>query len=153
MTTTTITADPLGRTARRPNGRPNGRPRTDRSDPAPAFAGRQLKDRRLQLGLSQEKLGHRLGVSFQQIQKYENGSNQLRVSLLAELCKALDVPVSHFFQQPEEEPAASPAAPSGTDARDGEILELVRAYRRIGDGPQRRAVRNLVRAMAGPVSE
>ncbi len=117
--------------------------------PAPAFAGRQLKARRLQLGLSQQTLGERLGVSFQQIQKYENGSNQLRVSQMAKLCKVLDVPVAFFFDQPEEEPAAPPA----TDARDGEVLELVRAYGRIADGPQRRAVRNLVRAMAGPVSE
>ncbi len=60
--------------------------------------GERLRQRRLQVGISQGALAHKAGVNFQQIQKYENGHNRISASRLWDITKALDVPVSYFFE-------------------------------------------------------
>jgi transcriptional regulator with XRE-family HTH domain len=103
--------------------------------------GKRVRLRRTMLGMSQEKLGAAVGLTFQQIQKYERGANRIGASRLYEFSEILDVPISFFFDdtpQPAaaglDEPAKTPndiltAVPTKTgSAGEREILELVRAY-------------------------
>ena len=103
--------------------------------------GKRLRLRRTMLGMSQQKLGAAVGLTFQQIQKYERGANRIGASRLYEFSEILDVPISFFFDdapQPDAgdqgEPAQIPndiltAVPAETaTAGKREILELVRAY-------------------------
>jgi len=111
------------------------------------------------MGMSQERLAEALGLTFQQVQKYERGANRVGASRLHELSRILDVPVSYFFEEMAAAPARPPAA-TGSLAQEQapyqhdpmtkrETLELVRAYYRITDDKLRRRVFELVKAMAG----
>jgi transcriptional regulator with XRE-family HTH domain len=110
------------------------------------------------LGMSQEKLGEHLGLTFQQIQKYEKGINRIGASRLFDLARVLGVPVQFFY---EELPASGDAA-SGFAERPAESyaveflgsregLELNKAFARITDPRVRRSIVELVRAYAGDV--
>jgi transcriptional regulator with XRE-family HTH domain len=70
-----------------------------RSHPVDVHVGARMRQRRTLLGMSQEKLGNAVGLTFQQIQKYERGSNRIGSSRLFEFAKVLDVPVSYFFDE------------------------------------------------------
>src|SRR5471032_1999010 len=70
-----------------------------RSHPVDVHVGARMRQRRTLLGMSQEKLGTAVGLTFQQIQKYERGSNRIGSSRLFEFSKVLDVPVSYFFDE------------------------------------------------------
>ena len=108
------------------------------------------------LGISQEKLGHKLGITFQQIQKYEKGTNRIGASRLNAMAEALDVPVSYFF--PDN--AAAEAAGLQEEGvafmmefmSSGEGLDLGRAFSRIRNPKIRRKVIELVRALASDSS-
>jgi len=63
------------------------------------YIGARMRDRRIALGLTQEDLGQKLGVSFQQVQKYENGSNRVSAARLFEICEALDVSLASMFER------------------------------------------------------
>ena len=136
--------------------------------------GRRLRLRRTLMGLSQEKLGEAMGLSFQQVQKYERGTNRIGASRLFELSKILSVPVTYFYdgltgmknnasgdwQYGQESASTDHAAseqPMGDDdqsAYDGrrvikrEILELARAFDRIEDDKLRKRILNLTRSLA-----
>jgi transcriptional regulator with XRE-family HTH domain len=108
------------------------------------------------LGMSQEKLGEHLGLTFQQIQKYEKGINRIGASRLFDLSQVLGVPVQFFY----EELAVSGAAGGGFAERPAESyaveflgsregLELNKAFARITDPRVRRSIVDLVRAFAG----
>jgi transcriptional regulator with XRE-family HTH domain len=137
--------------------------------------GRRLRQRRALLGLSQDKLGRAVGLTFQQIQKYERGSNRIGASRLLQLSRALAVPIAYFFEdapgQTDKAPRASrgktdgkiKAGPKGlakdvaaeeAAARDPfsrrETLELVRAYYAISNPYVRKRILDLVRALAKP---
>jgi transcriptional regulator with XRE-family HTH domain len=104
--------------------------------------------------MSQERLGDALGLTFQQVQKYERGANRVGASRLFELAKALNVPVSYFFDDlpDEEEAAPAPAGAASMDEdpmRRRETVELVRAYYRITDDSARRKLYELMRSIAG----
>ena len=128
---------------------------TAKPDPVDIHVGSRVRLRRTLLGMSQEKLGEALGLTFQQVQKYEHGSNRIGSSRLYLLSKILDVPVSFFF---DDMPGASPGVRQG-DTEPGEehfdgdrmskreTLELVRAYYRIADPDVRRRVFDLVKAI------
>src|SRR5919199_2768042 len=90
-----------------------GHPKTDAPDPVDVQVGARLRLRRKMLGLSQEKLGEMIGLTFQQVQKYERGANRIGASRLYELSRILDVPVSFFFDDtdPVRAPAVSFAEP------------------------------------------
>jgi transcriptional regulator with XRE-family HTH domain len=125
---------------------------TKRPNPTDVYVGSRVRMRRKILGLSQEKLGEKLGITFQQIQKYEKGTNRVGASRLQAMADALDVPVSYFF------PDAASAAPGGMKEESAvfmmdflstsEGLELSRAFTRIRDAKVRRKVVELVRALA-----
>jgi transcriptional regulator with XRE-family HTH domain len=123
-----------------------------RPNPTDIYVGSRIRMRRKILGLSQEKLGEKLGITFQQIQKYEKGTNRVGASRLQAMSGALDVPVSYFFPDAE-------AGQSGGMQEEGaafmmdfmstsEGLELSRAFTKIRNPKLRRKVLELVRAMA-----
>ena len=129
-----------------------------RSNPIDGHVGSRVRQRRMLLGMSQEMLGKAVGLTFQQIQKYERGINRIGASRLFTLSKVLNVPIAFFF---EDMPRA--LATAGAKARgfaDGsvrfeadpmanrETADLVRAYYRIDDPKQRRRVLELLRSMA-----
>jgi len=107
------------------------------------------------LGFSQEKLGEAIGLTFQQVQKYERGANRIGASRLHELSRVLDVPVSFFFDDtdPVRAPAmggfTEPLAPAfETDPlRKQETTELVRTYLSIEDATVRRRLLDLAKAL------
>lgn len=83
--------------------------------PVDVHVGNRIRLRRTLLGLSQEKLGEALGLTFQQIQKYERGANRVGASRLYDLARVLDVPIGFFFddmQEAAQKPAAAPLAPA-----------------------------------------
>lgn len=109
--------------------------------------------RRKMLGLSQEKLGERLGITFQQIQKYEKGTNRVGASRLQALATALEVPVSYFFPDTTAAPGGSGMQEEGASfmmdfLSTTEGLELSRAFLRIRSTKVRRKIVELVRSLA-----
>ncbi len=109
--------------------------------------------------MSQEKLGEAIGLTFQQVQKYERGANRIGASRLFDLSRVLDVPVSFFFDDMSDEVSQqSPRLISGLAEEPEpfeadpmtkrETLELVRAYYRITDPQVRRRVFDLAKALA-----
>jgi transcriptional regulator with XRE-family HTH domain len=124
--------------------------------------GSRLRLRRMLLGMSQQKLARTIGLSFQQVQKYECGNNRIGAGRLYDLSRVLDVPVSFFYEDiipaPLEPPKsakadayandAAVAVHSGAPIMNRETLELVRAYLRITDPQLRRRVFELAKAIA-----
>ena len=107
------------------------------------------------LGLSQERLGETIGLTFQQIQKYERSANRIAASRLHELSRVLDVPMSFFFD--DTDPVRAPAmgvTKSQSEASEVDLLgkpeasELVRAYLAIEDTAVRQRFRGLVKVLA-----
>ncbi len=127
----------------------------DKPNPIDVQVGSRVRLRRNMLGLSQEKLGEAIGISFQQLQKYERGANRIAVSRLHMLSRVLDVPVTFFFD--DMDPVRAPAIPSGfaeppveaDSLRKREMTELVDAYYVIEDAAVRRRLLELARALAG----
>lgn len=133
--------------------------RESRPSPIDVHVGSRIRLRRTLLGMSQERLGDQLGLTFQQIQKYERGVNRVGASRLYDLARVLDVPISFFFDDlpdgllgsgQRRNPAfADSQDPFGDDAMTRrETLELVRAYYRITDPTQRKRVFELIKSMA-----
>lgn len=104
------------------------------------------------LGLSQAQLAKGLGVTFQQIQKYENGGSQLTPERLVALSRTLGVPVSFFFEGLPEMPAmrssSGEALPASSGGMDAQVLALVRNFGRITDDARRRSFLHLVQSIA-----
>ena len=123
-----------------------------------AHVGSRVRLRRTLLGMSQEKLGQAVSLTFQQIQKYERGTNRIGSSRLYQFSQVLDVPVSFFFDDmPAEVAGRAPGLGEGPaevfeteKLARRETLELVRAYYRIPDPAVRKRVFELVKAVAGP---
>jgi transcriptional regulator with XRE-family HTH domain len=135
-------------------------------NPIDVHVGKRLRLRRTLLGMSQERLGESLGLTFQQVQKYERGANRIGSSRLFELGQILDVPVSFFF---DDMPGTAGVGSQGGaamgaglaeegatfehDLDDGlsldkrETLELIRAYYRIGDPAVRKRLFELTKAL------
>jgi transcriptional regulator with XRE-family HTH domain len=142
--------------ARSQSPRRRGRPKTETPNPIDVRVGARLRLRRNMLGLSQEKLGEAIGLTFQQVQKYERGANRIGASRLHELSRVLDVPVTFFFD--DTDPVRAPAMGGFAEPtvetvetdplRKPETNELVRAYFSIEDGAVRRRLLDLTKALA-----
>jgi transcriptional regulator with XRE-family HTH domain len=109
--------------------------------------------------MSQEKLGDALGLTFQQVQKYERGANRIGSSRLFQLSKILDVPVSFFFDDMETASSARGMSDANAEPFEAEqlarreTLELVRAYYRITEPTVRKRIFELVKAVASNKAE
>lgn len=106
--------------------------------PVDVHVGKRIRHRRWLVGMTQQQLAERVGIKFQQIQKYETGANRVSASRLWDIADALDVPVSFFFEgldSAHEPPAGSvPADLLG----DKEALDLIRSYYAIPENQRRR---------------
>ena len=133
-------------------------------NPVDVHVGARVRKRRTLLGMSQEKLGDAIGLTFQQVQKYERGVNRIGSSRLFDLGRVLDVPVAYFFDEmPDEVAARSPAQRSGNSTADfghardpmarRETLELVRAYYQIDQVSVRRSLLELTKALSAGIQE
>jgi transcriptional regulator with XRE-family HTH domain len=125
-------------------------------NPIDKYVGSRVRMRRLMLGLSQEKLGDKLGITFQQVQKYEKGTNRVSASRLQAICQILQVPVSFFFEGAPEiagRVRKGGEAPSPEYVSDfvgsSEGLKLVKAFMQIGNAGLRRSLVRLVEEIAG----
>jgi transcriptional regulator with XRE-family HTH domain len=132
--------------------------------PIDVHVGSRIRLRRTLLGMSQERLGEALGLTFQQVQKYERGVNRVGASRLFDLSRVLDVPISFFFDDMPESLTNTHGGPNRraagfSETQDSfaddalnrrETLELVRAYYRITDPAVRKRVFDLIKSM-GPV--
>ena len=135
-----------------------------RPSPIDVHVGTRIRLRRTLLGMSQERLGDQLGLTFQQVQKYERGVNRVGASRLFDLARVLDVAISFFFDDMPDSVAGPLSAsarrmhglaevqdPFGDDTMSRrETLELVRAYYRIADPTVRKRVFDLIRTMGPP---
>ncbi len=127
-------------------------------NPVDRHVGSRVRMRRVLVGLSQEKLGEALGVTFQQVQKYEKGTNRIGASRLQQMSRILGVPVEYFFEgapQTIERMALSGFEDNGSTAYVADFLatnegiQLNKAFVRISDPKLRRRVVELVTAIAG----
>ncbi|MDQ0346957.1 helix-turn-helix domain-containing protein [Ancylobacter vacuolatus] len=126
-------------------------------NPVDKYVGSRVRMRRMMVGMSQEKLGESLGITFQQIQKYEKGTNRIGASRLQNISQVLSVPVAFFFDGaptmtgdvPGFAEDASPAYVSDFLA-SSEGLALTRAFLKIADSKVRRRIVDLVEALAEP---
>ncbi len=136
--------------------------REHRPSPIDVHVGGRVRLRRTLMGMSQERLGEALGLTFQQVQKYERGVNRIGASRLFDLARVLDVPIGFFF---DDMPDGVGGTTSGltrrasagfADAQDSfeddtlhrrETLELVRAYYRIADPAVRKRVFDLIKSL------
>ncbi len=144
-------------------GMANSKPRfgrgTGKPHPVDVHVGARLKQRRRLLGITQTDLGDAIGVTFQQVQKYERGVNRIGASQLLALARVLDVSIDYFFEDmPPEVTAISPALKRRGKAKKlpmyapdlmvkRETLEFVRAYYKIEDTDVRKGVYQLTKAM------
>ena len=130
-------------------------------NPIDQHVGSRVRMRRVLLGMSQEKLGDSLGLTFQQVQKYEKGTNRIGASRLQEISKTLNVPPSFFF---DGSPNSASISESGFEEKStssyvvdflatAEGLVLNKAFVRIKDPKVRKKIVDLVVAMAGDVGE
>jgi transcriptional regulator with XRE-family HTH domain len=128
---------------------------TKAPNPVDKYVGSRVRMRRIMLGMSQEKLGEALGLTFQQVQKYEKGTNRVGASRLQQISEILQVPVSFLFE----------GGPSGASSAGGfsegsspayvsdflatsEGLALTRAFTRISDAKLRRSIVEMVEQIA-----
>jgi transcriptional regulator with XRE-family HTH domain len=126
-------------------------------NPIDKHVGSRVRMRRMMLSMSQEKLGDALGLTFQQVQKYEKGTNRIGASRLQQIAQILQVPVSFFFEGAPNLGAPSPdgmsEAPSPTYVSDflatSDGLALTKAFMRIHDAKLRRRIVDLVEHIAG----
>ena len=139
--------------------RRGGRPKIDTPSVVDVHVGARVRLRRTLLGMSQEKLGNAIGLTFQQVQKYERGANRIGASRLFDMARALEVPVQYFFDEMQLEPIVEGYKPiSGDEPVSAQVdqdpmpkretLELVRAYYRIPDPLLRRKLFELAKALA-----
>ena len=144
--------------------KPRSGQRTRRLSPIDLHVGIWVRQRRVLLGMTQTGLGDILGLSFQQVQKYERGTNRISASRLYDLSRVLDLSIEHFFEDiPAAVAASSPAAQKSGKAKKPpgyeldpmvkrETLELVRAYYKIEDAGIRQRLYQFTKAMGADAS-
>ncbi|HXI86307.1 MAG TPA: helix-turn-helix transcriptional regulator [Parvularculaceae bacterium] len=128
------------------------------ANPIDLYVGKRLRQRRRLLGYTQQRLAEEVNIRFQQIQKYESGANRISASRLWSLSKALEVPVSFFFEGLNgDHDVAETLRPNGANGHaktpadvfsSKETIDLVRAFYNLGEEPRRRLL-DLAKAMSG----
>lgn len=118
--------------------------------PVDVHVGKRIRYRRWMVGMTQQQLGDKIGIKFQQVQKYETGMNRVSASRLWDIANALNVPIAFFFEgakDGEVETAEASATPSADPMADREALELVRSYYAIPE-EQRKRLFELARVLS-----
>jgi transcriptional regulator with XRE-family HTH domain len=124
----------------------------DPINPIDKHVGGRFRMRRLMLNMSQTEIGDALGLTFQQMQKYEKGTNRISASRLQQLCRILDVPVTFFFEGAPRAPGLPELSEAGAEVpayvsdflATSEGVALIRAFTRIRNAKVRRAIVALV---------
>ena len=118
--------------------------------PVDVHVGARVRTRRLLIGMNQETLARALGLTFQQVQKYEGGANRISASRLSQIADVLGVPIAYFFS--DLEPGGGEPSPRELESRERlqrpETIELIRSYYAIGDSATRRQFLDMVKAVA-----
>ena len=128
-------------------------------DPIDVHVGSKVKARRLLMGLSQDSLAKLIGLTFQQVQKYERGKNRISVSRLIDIAKALKVPVSYFFTDDKLITGGYEVAGFADNKQDSfdigiehlskkDVIELIRAYNNISDNGLKKQLLEMAKTMA-----
>ena len=128
-------------------------------DPVDIHVGERLRARRMLLGISQEKLADAVGITFQQVQKYERGTNRISCSRLWQFCKVLEAEVPYFFEHLDKKSKTMASLGLADNDQQGfdheedpmtrkETLKLVREYYSIPDPKLRRDLLKMIRSMA-----
>ena len=125
------------------------------ANPVDAHVGNRMRLRRMLIGLSQEKMGEMLGLTFQQVQKYEKGVNRIGAGRLYQVAEILGVPISYFYEGFVGAESRNAAAGDDTATKpvmdflsSGEGLQLTLAFMRIKDQKVRKRVIDLVKSLA-----
>ncbi len=125
------------------------------ANPVDAHVGNRMRLRRMLVGLSQEKMGEMLGLTFQQVQKYEKGVNRIGAGRLYQIADILSVPVSYFYEGFVGMDDKATAANDDTATKpvmeflsSGEGLQLTLAFMKIKDGKVRKRVIDLIKSLA-----
>lgn len=127
-------------------------------NPIDVHVGSRVRLRRLLMGLSQDKLGEELGVTFQQVQKYERGANRIGASRLFQMARVLDVPVGFFFDGMEQKAVEGFAEGDQTPLVNNFInspegVALAASFSKIKDPKVRRRVLDLVKSLSDEAAE
>lgn len=121
-------------------------------DPIDVYVGSRIRLRRNLLGVSQERLGEQLGITFQQVQKYEKGTNRVGASRLQAIAETLDAPVSFFFENVADDHLVESFAESSVNplltASSDEGVQLIRAFTNIKDPKVRRQIIDLTKTLS-----
>jgi transcriptional regulator with XRE-family HTH domain len=124
-------------------------------NPTDKHVGARVRARRLTLGMSQTKLADAIGLTFQQVQKYEKGTNRMGASRLTQIAHVLQVPVSYFFEggprvslPPKGKTTAPPTAYVSEFVSSSDGLVLIKTFMQIKDAKLRRRIVNLVERIA-----
>lgn len=133
----------------------------DGPDPVDRYVGSRVRARRVGIRLSQTKLGEAIGVTFQQVQKYENGTNRIGASNLFKIAKTLGVEVAYFFEGVQEiadsMAAEASDAPLGAAKEDPmtsrDAIELMHNYHRVKDANVRKRLAQFVKTLAHSAEE
>jgi len=119
-------------------------------DPVDVHVGNRIRARRLFLGMNQESLANALGLTFQQVQKYEGGANRVSASRLSQIAEVLGVAISYFFN--DIDMAGGHPDQSELEARERmqrpDVIELIRSYYAIGDARIRQQFLDMVKTVA-----
>ena len=133
---------------------------TKAPNPVDKYVGSRVRMRRIMLGMSQEKLGEALGLTFQQVQKYEKGVNRIGAGRLFEVSRILGVPIDYFYEGANGQFGGTPAHRSTETSppvmefvSSGEGLQLSLAFMRIKDLKVRKRVLDLVKSLADETSK
>ena len=130
------------------------------ANPIDVQVGNRVRIRRMLIGMSQERLGDLLGLTFQQVQKYEKGANRIGAGRLFEVARILNVPIDFFYEGVENRLAGQPgmaepesAPPVMAFVSSGEGLQLSLAFMKIKDPKVRKRVLDLVKSLAEEESQ
>jgi transcriptional regulator with XRE-family HTH domain len=155
-----MTKDKAAKAPRKPRKASIARTGSDNPNPVDIHVGSRLRMRRSMMGMSQESLADSVGLTFQQVQKYERGSNRVSASRLYQFSKILDVPVAYFFDRYGEGDKKSGILSYGMADNDQEQIlsddilmerethEILRVYYSIKDEKKRREILHIVKSMA-----
>jgi transcriptional regulator with XRE-family HTH domain len=141
--------DEVGKTIDNPGGNRYGRG-TGVPDPVDVHVGMRIRTRRLLIGMNQETLANKLGLTFQQVQKYEGGANRVSASRLSQIAEILGVAVDYFFAELAAADGGSESAGqrSHEQLQRPEAIDLIRAYYAIHDQRVRQQFLDMIKAVA-----